>query len=481
MSLRKKKLLIENLKTEMGSGKQRRWKITFHWPQSLIKKPFPREFTCPISLSLMADPVIVSSGHTLDRNCALICQKLGFYPVLSDGSVLNFSNIIPNLSLKTAIANWCKNHLVETPKPVDPLLAEKLIRKLMASQNHSESEWPRQSQLSSCLVEPVAAASATPSPLILTTRPACLSSSSSSDTETLNSNSDEFGDVSKLCSVQVSEQEEILITLRKITRTQRESRAYLCTPVLLSALRSLIISRYLNVQVNAVACLVNLSLEDQNKVKIVRSGIVPPLIKALKGGFPEAQDHAAGALFSLALDDQNKTAIGVLGALQPLLHCLRSHSEGAKHDSVLALCHLSLVQSNRTKLVKLGSVNVLLGMVKAGHLTSKVMLVLCNLALGSDGRDAMLDAGAVECFVGMLSRVELESESTRESCLVALYRLGYGGLRFRGLAKKARAEEVLVKAQKTASEKGREKAGKVLGLLQGKDEEEEVDWEELLK
>ncbi|KAI7992702.1 U-box domain-containing protein 40 [Camellia lanceoleosa] len=101
-------------------------------------------------------------------------------------------------------------------------------------------------------------------------------------------------------------------------------------------------SRYSTLQVNAVAVLVNLSLKNQNKVKIVRSGIVPPLIDVLKRGFPEARDHAAGALFSLALDDQKKTAIGVLDALPPLLHALRSDSERARQDSALALYHLTL-------------------------------------------------------------------------------------------------------------------------------------------
>ncbi|GKC59280.1 U-box domain-containing protein 40 [Tanacetum coccineum] len=91
-------------------------------------------------------------------------------------------------------------------------------------------------------------------------------------------------------------------------------------------------NKYLSIQVNVVASLVNLqSLENDNKVKIVRSGIVPPLIEVL---------------FSLPLDDQNKTAIGVLGAL-PLLHALRAGSDRCRHNSALALYHLSLAQSNR--------------------------------------------------------------------------------------------------------------------------------------
>lgn len=479
----------------MGSGKHR-WKIYFH--RSPKQNP-PKEFLCPISGFLMADPVIVSSGHTFERNCVNACKALNFKPTLPDGSIPDFSTIIANLALKSTILNWSQSSLSNSPKPLDFYTAEKIVSKLTASSRVStnsqlekdislvsaeKSERVLPTNVSSSSEESVAAAVNGPTtPLSLTTRPSCYSSSSSfSDTENSSLHSleeEEF--VAKLKSSQVFEQEDALISLRKLTRTREESRVHLCTSRLLSTLRPLITSRYASIQVNSVAVLVNLSLENENKVKMVRSGIVPPVIDVLRGGFPEAQDHAAGALFSLALDDQNKTAIGVLGALPPLLHSLRSESERTRHDSALALYHLSLVQSNRVKLVKLGSVQVLLGMVKSGHMLSRVLLVLCNLAASLEGRTAMLDGGAVECFVDILNQGEFDSSSTQESFLVALYGLSHGGLRFKGLAKEANAEQVLRKLEDIQSERAREKVRKILEVLTQKDEEEEVvDWEELL-
>lgn len=448
----------------------------------------------------MVDPVIVSSGHTFERNCINACLSLDFKPTLPDGSIPDFSTLIPNLALKAAILNWCHSTLSGPPKPLDFYSAEKLVRTLMLSSKTTTGFLQKPGQLSVLVAgeaqfsrtrsrdsvsseESVGAASTRPTtPLPLTTRPSCYSSSSSSDIETLNPHSleeDEF--VSKLRNSQIFEQEEALVSLRKLTRIREETRVHLCTPRLLSALRSLITSRYASIQVNSVAALVNLSLENQNKVKIVRSGIVPPLIDVLRGGFPESQDHAAGALFSLALDDQNKTAIGVLGALAPLLNALRSDSERTRHDAALALYHLSSVQSNRVKLVKLGSVQVLLSMVKSGHMMSRVLLVLCNLAASAEGRVAMLDGGAVECFVEMVGRGDFDSDSTRESCVMGLYGLSHGGLRFKGLAKDANAEEVLSKVEEMGRERTREKVRRMLEVLREKDEEEEaVDWEALL-
>ncbi|KAG6395982.1 hypothetical protein SASPL_142116 [Salvia splendens] len=466
----------------MGSGKQR-WKISFHKSPSPLKQQLPAEFLCPLSGNLMADPVIVASGHTFERSCVHACVSLSFHPTLT-GAAADFSAIIPNLALKSTIVNWCLLHRLDPPKPLAFHSAEKIIRQLMPPPPPPPVEFNRTPSVGSSeeSATPRSAPSRTPPPLLLTTRPSCYSSSSSCDIEITSSSislEEEELYSRKMKSSEIHEQEEALISLRKLTRTREESRACFCTPRILSSLKSLIISRYSNLQVNAAAVLVNLSLEKQNKVKIVRSGIVPPLIDLLRGGCIEAQDHAAGAIFSLSLDDQNKTAIGVLGALPPLLHALRSDSERTRHDSALALYHLLLVQSNRVKMIKLGAVQLLLGMVKSGHMSGRVMLVLCNLAASAEGRAAMLDGGAVECFVRLLRCWEFESE---ESCLAALYRLSYGGLRFKGLAKECGAEEVVEGLEKRGkSEVAREKCRRILEVLREKHEEDEdMNWEELL-
>ncbi|XP_028091134.1 U-box domain-containing protein 38-like [Camellia sinensis] len=341
-------------------------------------------------------PVVVSSSQTFESMCVQVCRHLGFAHLLPDGSNPDFSTVIPNLNLKSTILNWCDSSRTECPQLPDYSFVETTVCGLMSSAREdnddskirvSEKELlkgvaenppvlflhavtelnHRANHFYSSSSEESVSANVQSNPLLLfTTRPMCFSPSSTSNSseiaadETLNPNSisedEEF--VVKLKSLDVFEQEQGLIALRKLTRMKEEARVSLCTPRLLSALRPLLISRYDAVQTNATAALVNLSLEKANKVKIVRSGIVLPLIDVLKGGFAESQEHAAGALFSLAVEDDNRTAIGVLGALQPLLHSLRSESERRRHDSALALYHLSLVQSNRVKLVKLGAVQL---------------------------------------------------------------------------------------------------------------------------
>ncbi|KAJ4842508.1 U-box domain-containing protein 38 [Turnera subulata] len=492
-------------------------------PTTTTTQP-PKEFLCPISGSLMSDPVVVSSGQTFERVSVQVCRDLGFTPSLEDDhhSVPDFTTVIPNLAIRSTILNWCDAS--GSPRPAAPdyssveaLVREKIRESSVSSGSshlrfserellkgvaenppvlfsHAATElthrvnrhfYSSSSSDESVVIGPSTAAASPFTPLPLATRPACYSStppSSNSSSEIIESDGrnttssscpEEDEILAKLKSTEVHEQEEGAILLRKITRTREETRLSLCSPRLLSHLKSLVNSRYSVVQTNTIASLVNLSLEKSNKVKIVRSGFVPLLIDVLKSGSSEPQEHAAGALFSLALEDDNKMAIGVLGALQPLMHALRSESERTRHDSSLALYHLSLIQSNRVKLVKLGAVPTLLSMLKVGDSSaSRLLLVLCNLAASNEGRSAMLDANAVGILVGMLRQgggggEEVDSEATRENCVAALFALSHGSMRFKGLAKEARAVEVLREIEETGSQRAREKAKRILQMMRG--------------
>ncbi|KAJ6370106.1 hypothetical protein OIU76_028387 [Salix suchowensis] len=428
-----------------------KWNILFHRSSSSKQKTkpseIPVEFLCPVSGTLMKDPVIVSSGHTFERACVQACNTLGFIPTLMDGTVPDFST----KSLSTQ-KYWKPNSRSRnTPKKNEDQDAgagiDHLVTDLITHDTWSSDD----------------------SPLQLKTPSSCYSSpsSSSADIRAFNLNPKDEDFVRKLKSPLVFEIEEGLISLRNTTRAREDdTRLQLCTSRLLSVLKPLIISRYTNIQVNSVACLVNLSLEKINKIKIVRSGILPLLIDVLKGGFPEAREHACGAIFSLALDDRNKIAIGVLGALSPLLHLLRSDERHrTRHDSGLALYHLSLVQSNVTKLVKLGSVPILLDIVKSGRLGRWVLLILCNLALCPEGRDAMRDSGGVDFFVGLLKRRDLKYESAQEICVSVLYGLSHGGLRFKGLARAAGAVEVLMQVENTGNDRTKKMVKRIIKIL----------------
>uniref|UniRef100_A0A7N0V0M1 RING-type E3 ubiquitin transferase n=1 Tax=Kalanchoe fedtschenkoi TaxID=63787 RepID=A0A7N0V0M1_KALFE len=503
-----------------GEGKRHRWRISFRRSSSNLKseprKP-PTEFVCAITKTLMSDPVIVASGQTFERTAVQVCKDLNFTPVFPDEPAPDFSTVIPNRNIRSAITNWCKSNRVGVPIAPDYYEVESLVKSLVEeSRKHRVSEFESDERSGSIgaserdLLRGVAenpqvgfshaatemnfrqpaahfyssseesvVVSQSPgssTPLPFATKPACFFSSSSSDlmveqnlsSEISSSHSSEEDEiVTKLQSIEVFEQEESLILLRKVTKSNEEARVSLCTLRLLTALKPLVVSRYAVVQVNAVAALVNLSLEKVNKLKIVRLGFVPQLIDLLKGGSPEVQEHAAGAIFSLSLEEDNKTAIGALGALQPLLHALRAESQRTRSDAALALYHLSLIPTNRNKLVKLGAVSTLLTLLRGKNMTERVILVLCNLAACAEGKSAMLDGNAVGIIVEMLRENLIDSEATQANMVAALYSLSYGSLRFRGLAKEAGAADVLRMVEERGGERAKEKARRILQMMRG--------------
>ncbi|KAG1327025.1 U-box domain-containing protein 41 [Cocos nucifera] len=516
----------------MASGKTR-WKLSFHRsPSSSTTTEAPMEFVCPISRSIMADPVIVPSGQTFERSCIQACRDLVFTPpslaavdLSPDAPFL----LIPNVALRSAILNWCDRAGLPPPLPVSPDDARALVQRLMSSGVVSDGggkapiletmtpDTPPQSACSSKKNSPSF------SPLSSSSSSSSYHSSSSfSSSEIVVLGTEDVANPSlpsleapqastlpasnvanpaacakvdcleeeisiKLMNSEVSEQEAALAALRQATRESRDRRIGLCTPKLLASIRSMLPSRWPGVQVNAAAVLVNLSLEAPNKVRIVRSGAVPPLVEALKNGHPEARDHAAGAIFSLALEDENRAAIGVLGAIPPLLHLFSRPSEShrARRDAGMALYHLSLAGTNRSKIARTtGGVRALLAVAAeeegapAGAqgplLGRSAMMVLCNLAGSAEGRAALMDAGAVAGVVGLMSGAPAPAEE--EYCVAALYGMSRGSLRFRGLARAAGAEKVLMRVVEAgnAGEVRREMARRTLRTMRGEEDEEAV-------
>ncbi|KAK2992940.1 hypothetical protein RJ640_009449 [Escallonia rubra] len=68
----------------------------------------------------------------------------------------------------------------------------------------------------------------------------------------------------------------------------------------------------------------NLSMYDENKENIVLSGVIKPLVRALKSGTSTAKENVVCALLRLAQFDENKVMIGRSGAIPSLVNLLES-------------------------------------------------------------------------------------------------------------------------------------------------------------
>ncbi|KAL6861318.1 hypothetical protein ACP4OV_017018 [Aristida adscensionis] len=456
-------------------------------PSSFTADP-PPEFLCPISGTLMADPVVVPPGQTFERACIQACAALAFAPpaVAADLSARACSSssplvLVPNVALRTAILNWCDRLALPHPAPLSPATARDIVRRLMPRRQQQQDDddeelmnHPPRAQVSATSVR--------------SRRPCAAAAAGEDLVRTGGSLEEELMAVLGAEDASPGELASAMASLRQATRENREVRRRLCTPRLLAALRPMLLSADAGVQANAAAAVVNLSLEPENKVRIVRSGAVSPLVEVLRGGHPEARDHAAGAMYSLAVEDENRAAIGVLGAVPPLLELFASAGAGgrARREAGMALYHVSLSGMNRSKIARApGAVRTLLAAAEArgrageagadadaAALRRLAVMVLANLAGCADGRAALMDGGAVAAVVRLMRGGPAAPGSAEEEyCVSALYGMSRGSLRFRGLARAAGVEAALQPAAEGGAGVRRDMARRTLRTMRGEDDE----------
>ncbi|MED6113689.1 hypothetical protein PIB30_073122 [Stylosanthes scabra] len=96
---------------------------------SMIATNVPDELRCPISLDLMRDPVIVSSGHTYGRNSIAQWINSGHHTCPKSGQRLIHTALIPNYALKSLVQQWCHDNNVPVNEPNSSVSEEKSNKK----------------------------------------------------------------------------------------------------------------------------------------------------------------------------------------------------------------------------------------------------------------------------------------------------------------------------------------------------------------
>jgi len=74
----------------------------------------PLEFCCPLSLKLMQDPVIITSGQTYERENIERWFSEGYDTCPRTHTKLKNCTVTPNTCMKAVIHNWCKDHELES-------------------------------------------------------------------------------------------------------------------------------------------------------------------------------------------------------------------------------------------------------------------------------------------------------------------------------------------------------------------------------
>ncbi|KAJ8629027.1 hypothetical protein MRB53_022350 [Persea americana] len=302
---------------------------------------FPEDFKCPISLEIMSDPVILSSGHTFDRSSIQRWLDSGNRTCpISQLPLPQHPSLIPNHALRSLISNFT---LASSPK-LQPCPSNQTLLSALSPSSPSSSS---PSQLDSLR-----------------------------HLHALAKHNPNF-------RREITDSGAISAVLRCLAAASYHDKA---------------------LQEAALAVLFDLSLDDDNKVGLVAEGAVAHVVAALRNGTPSCRALAATMMTSLGVVEVNKATIGDdPGAIQALVCLLRDGKGRGRREAATALYTLCSFPENKRRAVESGAVPVLLELAGSG--VERAVEVLGLLGKCKEGRGEMRRFdGFVEVLVRVLKK-----------------------------------------------------------------------------
>ncbi|KAK4435976.1 U-box domain-containing protein 14 [Sesamum alatum] len=377
----------------------------------------PDDFRCPISLELMKDPVIVSTGQTYERSCIQKWLDAGHKTCPKTQQTLLHTALTPNYVLKSLIALWCESNGVELPKK------QGNCRNKRSGISGSDCDRAAIDAL-----------------------------------------------LQKLANGNPEQQRAAAGELRLLAKRNADNRVCIAEAGAIPLLVELLSSPDLRTQEHAVTALLNLSINEANKGTIVNAGAIPDIVDVLKNGSTEARENAAATLFSLSVVDENKVAIGAAGAIPPLIDLLCQGTPRGKKDAATAIFNLSIYQGNKVRAVRAGIVPPLMRLLKdpGGGMVDEALAILAILASHQEGKVAI---GQAEPIPTLVEVIRTGSPRNRENAAAILWSLCTGSAHYIKIARELGAEEALKELSENGTDRAKRKAGSVLELLQRVEEE----------
>ncbi|XP_057429317.1 U-box domain-containing protein 17 [Lotus japonicus] len=339
----------------------------------------PKDFCCPISLDLMRDPVIISTGQTYERSSISRWMEEGHTTCPKTGQMLGHNRLVPNRALRNLIVQWCSAHGV----PLDP--PEVLEAEAFASACPTKAALEANKATAALLIQQLA-------------------------------NGSQFGKT-------IAARE-----IRFLAKTGRENRAFIAEAGAIPYLRNLLSSHNAVAQENSVTALLNLSIFDKNKSRIMdEEGCLGSIVDVLRFGHTtEARENAAATLFSLsAVHDYKKVIADRTGAVEALAGLLQDGTPRGKKDAVTALFNLSTHTENCVRMIEAGAVTALVGALGNEGVAEEAAGALALIVRQPIGAKAVVTED--EAVVGLIGMMRCGTPRGKENAVAALLELCRGG------------------------------------------------------
>ncbi|MBA0695457.1 hypothetical protein Goari_002083, partial [Gossypium aridum] len=334
----------------------------------------PKDFCCPISLDLMKDPVIVSTGQTYDRSSIARWMEEGHCTCPKTGQMLDDTRIVPNRALRNLIMQWCIAHGV----PYDPT---------------ETSDAPAESFAAALPIKAAIEANRATAVLL----------------------------IQQLANGSQGAQTVAAREIRLLAKTGKENRAFIAEAGAIPHLRKLLSSSNPVAQENAVTAMLNLSIYAKNKSRIVdEDGCLGSIVEVLRLGLTvEARQNAAATLFSLsAVHEYKKRIADQGGAVEALAELLRVGTPRGKKDAVTALFNLATHADNCSRMIEAGAVTALVGALGNEGVAEEAASALALIVRQPIGAEAV---GKEETAVsGLIAMMRCGTPRGKENAVAAL-------------------------------------------------------------
>lgn len=393
----------------------------------------PEEFRCPISLQLMYDPVIISSGQTYERVCIEKWFHDGHSTCPKTQQQLSHIFVTPNYCVKGLITSWCEQNGIPIPSGPPESLDYNYWRLALSESEAANSR--SMESIDNCKLKGVKVVPLEESGIIdkVEENENCSVDSSCHDQD---NKEDMFERYESLLAVlnqgeNVWRQTKAVEEIRFLLKDDEEARIFMggngFVEALVQFLRTAIHEENEQAQEIGAMALFNLAVNNnRNKEMILSAGIIPLLEKMIAES--NAYESATALYLNLTCLDEAKPIIGSSQAVPFLVRLLQADCGAqCKLDALHALYNLSTHSPNIPRLLKTGIVDGLQALLMANggpanHTwAEKSIAVLINLTSSQDGKKEITSTpGLVVELAAILNMGEPIEQDQAVSCLLIL-------------------------------------------------------------
>ncbi|ONK77747.1 uncharacterized protein A4U43_C02F10120 [Asparagus officinalis] len=387
----------------------------------------PEEFRCPISLQLMYDPVIISSGQTYERACIEKWFGDGHNTCPKTQQELPHLDLTPNYCVKGLIASWCEQNGIIAPDGPPEVLGLNCGRLALSECEATDSKTIE--NVDSFHLKEVMAV---PLEENGTREEEEDEMATTVDESWHSAEDDEYESyeslLAALCDCRSwGKQHRAVEKIRFILKDDEEARIYMgangFVDALIHFLRSAIEEEDVRAQEVGAMALFNLAVNNnRNKALLLSAGVISLLEKMISNSM--TCEFAAALYLNFSCFDDAKPIIGSSDAvpfLIRLLHPKSPQSVSCKHDALYALFNLSTYPPNIPFLLHADIIGCFTSLLAGCTWPEKVLAVFTNLVSNPDAERKMIATpGFISSLAMALDNGEPPEQELAVECLFVL-------------------------------------------------------------